>query len=150
MDTVGFTAAHTETVLDAPPERVWAVLADLPGWNGWNPTLFAVGGPAQAGTDVRMKLRLGRLTVPMRQEIRMVDPPRELAWRSRQAWPAAFDVVRRFVLEPMDGGRTRLIQTETATGFLARPIVAVIGGMVTRGYDDLGRALARRLTEEGR
>ncbi|MFP5318413.1 MAG: SRPBCC family protein [Acidimicrobiia bacterium] len=146
---------RTEAVIDAPPERVWAVLADLPGWNIWNPTLFDVRRPASAsddhwqavpGMEVRMNLRLWKLKVPMRQQVRVVDPPRELVWRSKQMLPAsAFDVIRTFRLEAVDGGRTRLVQYEEGSGFLAKAIFAVIGKGVTDGYDNMVKALAERV-----
>ena len=135
---------RAETVIDATPEEVWDVLIDVGRWDTWNPTLFGADGEVRVGNDVRMKLRLGKATVPMCQQIRVIDPPRELTWRSKQAVPAAFDVVRSFRLEPLEGGGTRLVQTETATGFLARPILAIIGKLITRGYEELGQALVRR------
>jgi len=146
---------RTEAVLDAPPERVWAVLADLPGWNIWNPTLFDVRRPAGAtddhwqpvpGMEVRMNLRLWKLKVPMRQQIRVVDGPRELVWRSKQVLPAsAFDVIRTFRLEPFEGGRTRLVQFEEGSGLLATVIFRLIGRGVTDGYDAMVKAMAGRL-----
>ncbi len=146
---------RTEAVLDAPPERVWEVLADLPGWNIWNPTLFDVRRPVGAaddhwrpapGMEVRMSLRLWKLKVPMRQQIRVVDAPRELVWRSKQMLPAAaFDVVRTFRLEPVEGGKTRLLQFEQGSGFLAEAIFRLIGKGVTDGYDAMVKALARRI-----
>jgi hypothetical protein len=152
---VSAPGVRTEAVVDAPPERVWEVLADLPGWNVWNPTLFDVRRPAAAtddrwapapGMEVRMNLRLWRLKVPMRQQIRVVDAPRELVWRSKQMLPAAaFDVIRTFRLEPAEGGGTRLLQFEEGSGFLAKAIFALIGKGVRDGYDNMARALAGRL-----
>jgi hypothetical protein len=136
-----------ETVIDAPPERVWKVLADFAGWDQWNPTLFRASGPPVAGTEVRMKLRLGRLTVPMRQQIREVDPPRKLVWRSRQAIPAALDVVRTFRIEPLDGERSLLAQSEVTTGWLARLEVFLFRKPILKGYEDIGRALAERVAQ---
>lgn len=136
---------RTETVIGAPPAAVWAVLADFAAWDEWNPTLHRAAGPPVVGTEVRMRLRLGRLEVPMRQQILVVDPPRLLVWRSRQAVPAALDVVRRFALEPLDGDRTRLVQSETTTGFLGGVEVRLLGRTIVRGYDELGRAIARRV-----
>ena len=141
---------RSETVVDAPPEQVWEVLSHLVAWDAWNPTLFAVrpGSSLEPGREVRMKLRLGGLVVPMRQQIRVVDPPRELQWRSKQMVPApALDVVRSFLLEPLEGGRTRFVQTEAMSGFLAKATSRLIGELVVRGYDDLGRALAARVRE---
>lgn len=137
---------RAERVIDAPVEQVWAVLGDLPGWNSWNPTLFDVQGPAVVGSTVKMKLRLGPFKVPMRQEIRVYDPPRELAWRSKQTLPAKlFDVLRTFRLEPMDDGRTRLVHLEEGTGVLAGLIFALIGSGVRKGYGEMSRTLAERL-----
>lgn len=153
-DELALHAVHVEAVIDAPPERVWAVLVDLPGWNVWNPTLLDVRRPAAAsddnwqpapGMEVRMNLRLRRVKVPMRQEIRVVDAPRELTWRTRQAVPAAFDVLRTFRLEPLEGGRTRIVQYEIATGFLAKAIFAATRKNVVAGYENLARALADRV-----
>lgn len=135
---------RTETVVDAPPERVWEVLTDFGRWDEWNPTLFRASGPPTVGTEVRMKLRLGPISVPMRQQILSLDPPRELVWRSRQPIQSALDVIRRFQIEPLEGGRSRLVQSETTDGYLARLEVKLLGNAITRGYENLGQALAKR------
>ena len=140
---------YTAMVIDAPPDRVWAVLTDFASWDEWNPTLKRTSGPPVVGTEVRMTLRLGPMNVPMRQQIRVVDPPRSLVWRSKQFVPArALDVVRKFVLEPVDGGRTSLVQSETTTGFLAWVEVMLLGRSIIRGYNNLARALAARVGAE--
>ena len=138
-----------ETVIDAPPERVWAVLADFSAWDQWNPTLLHPNGPPVVGTEVKMKLQLGPVKVPMRQQIREVAPARKLVWRSKQPVPArALDVERHFVIEPVDDGqRSRLIQTETTTGWLARLEVALLGKPITKGYENMARALAERVAQ---
>jgi hypothetical protein len=141
---------RSETVLDAPPEQVWKMLSDLAAWDTWNPTLFGVrpGSSLEPGREVRMKLRLGPVVMPMRQQVQVVDPPRELRWRSKQLVPApALDVIRSFQLEPLEGGRTRLVQTEAMSGFLAKRTARLMGKLIVKGYDDLGRALATRVGE---
>jgi hypothetical protein len=140
---------RVETVIDAPPERVWDVLADFAHWDQWNPTLLHPSGPPVAGTEVRMRLQLGPVKVPMRQQIREVAPPRRLVWRSRQPVPQALDVERHFEIEPVDDGqRSRLVQSETTTGWLAGLEVAVLGRTITRGYENMARALAQRVAED--
>ena len=138
-----------ETVIDAPPERVWAVLADFTTWDQWNPTLLHPNGPPVPGTEVKMKLQLGPVKVPMRQQIREVAPPRKLVWRSKQPIQRALDVERHFVIEPVDDGqRSRLIQTESTTGWLARLEVALLGKPIVKGYENMARALAERVAQE--
>lgn len=44
--------------ISATPERVWAVLADVPGWPRWTPTASAaevLRGPFGEGATVRLK-----------------------------------------------------------------------------------------------
>jgi hypothetical protein len=136
---------RVETVIEAPPERVWGVLADFAQWDHWNPTLLHPNGPPVPGTEVRMKLQLGRVKVPMRQQIREVAPPHRLVWRSRQPVPQALDVERHFDIEPVDGQRSRLVQSEITTGWLAGIEVALLGGAIKRGYENMARALAERV-----
>lgn len=133
------------TIIDAPPDRVFAVLADLVGWNEWNPTLFDVDGRAVVGRAVRMTLQLGPLHVPMHQVITAVEPPGLLTWDSQQMVPAVlFDVHRTFRLEPVDAG-TRLLQREEGLGLLAPLAFGLIGGLVRQGYAAMSTALARRV-----
>jgi hypothetical protein len=135
-----------ESVIDAPPERVWDVFADFASWDRWNPTLSKCSGPPVPGTEVRMKLRLGPLSIPMRQEIRDVDPPRRLVWRSRQMVPPTFlDVIRRFEIEPLEGNRSRFVQSEGTTGYLAALEVRLLGKGIIQGYENLARELAKQV-----
>jgi uncharacterized protein YndB with AHSA1/START domain len=41
----------TSATADVPPERVWAILTDVPSWAAWNPGIAAVelDGPVVAG-----------------------------------------------------------------------------------------------------
>jgi hypothetical protein len=142
-------AVRTETIIEAPPERVWEILVDVGRWHEWNPTFFDVReGTLAPGHELRMNLQLGPLKVPMRQQVRTVDPPRELVWRSKQLVPAAaFDVIRSFRLEPAGEGRTRLVQSEHLFGYLAPLMARLIGKLVAKGYENLGRALGERVAD---
>lgn len=143
---MGVPELRTETIIDAAPEQVWEILVDMARWDEWNPTLFKVKGEPIVGEEVRMKLRLGRFRVPMRQRILVVDRPRELVWNSLQPLPGALDVIRRFQLEVVgSGAQTRLVQSEATAGYLARIEVMLLGRAIVEGYEQLARALARRV-----
>ena len=140
---------HVETVVDATPEQVWEALADFGGWDAWNPTLFHASGPPAVGSQVRMTLRLGPFKVPMRQQILAINAPHELVWRSLQPVQSALDVVRRFNIEALEGGRSRLLQSETTNGFLGAIEVRLLGKAITKGYRNLGQALGQRVAAGG-
>jgi uncharacterized protein YndB with AHSA1/START domain len=53
---------RTEIDIEAPPDQVWAQLADLDAYAGWNPFITKAEGAAEAGRrlSLRMKPQGGR------------------------------------------------------------------------------------------
>lgn len=132
---------YHEREIAAAPQDVWDVLVDVRAWGDWNPTLTAANGPLVVGTTVRMRLRMGPVTVPMRQQIRAVDPPHHLAWRSINGVPGFMDVDREFLLDEVEGG-TRLIQREAASGPGTPLLMPLLRDRILAGYEELADALA--------
>lgn len=137
-----------EVIVDAPTARVWEVLVDVAAWPEWNPTLVRCDAPLVAGTDVTMRLQLGPLKLPMRQQILEVDPPRLLRWKTRQV-PGLFEVERTFELKPLAGDRTHLAQYETGATPLAGKVVPLLERPIEDGYVNLAAALAARVAALG-
>lgn len=100
---------------DAPPEKVFALLADGAGWSRWAGPMVVrswwerEGSPEPGGVGAIRRLGLGRLG--SREEIVEYDAPRHLAY----VWLTKFPVrdYRADVrLEP-DGGGTRIVWSGT-------------------------------------
>jgi uncharacterized protein YndB with AHSA1/START domain len=105
-------------VAPAPPERTWALLADVAGWPGWNPSCLeaAVDGPLAPGTRLALRLQddKGR-SFYTRPRLSAVDPGRELAWEARGLGLRA---TTRTTLAPEPDG-TRITIEATSSGPLA-------------------------------
>jgi demethylmenaquinone methyltransferase / 2-methoxy-6-polyprenyl-1,4-benzoquinol methylase len=72
---------EAEVEIEAPAERVWAVLTDFGAYPQWNPFMAEVHGEARVGATLRARLaapRAPRLHVRLR--VTKVDPPHELRW----------------------------------------------------------------------
>ena len=140
-------AVHLERVSEiaASQQEVWAVLTDLGGWKSWNPILLEPRGDLVVGSVVRMKLKLGRVSMPMKQKIIEVTAPSVLRWESRFGPTWMFLVTRTFRIEPAGEGKVRLEQSEVGTGLLARLIFVFTGPPTVRGYTAQAEALAARL-----
>ena len=53
---VAFTLTSAVEI-EAPPEKVWAVLTDLDSWAAWNPFIFHAEGEPAPGSTLTLKMR---------------------------------------------------------------------------------------------
>ncbi|MGK5547596.1 SRPBCC family protein [Streptomyces sp. URMC 127] len=134
------------TVVDiaAAPGHVWRILTDLAGYEEWNPFIREASGEVSPGRRLRLRVFPGRRR-PMtyRPKVKAAVPAEELRWRGRTLMPGLFTGEHRFVLTDLDGGGTRVVQSERFTGvlvpFLRRSIAATVAD-----FDALNRALKKR------
>jgi hypothetical protein len=135
----------TAVDIDAPPERVWGVLVDLPAYREWNPFIVEAKGKVAVGETLSLRMALpGRKPMTITPNLLVVDRERELRWKGRLVIPGLFDGEHAFILTPLEDGRTRLDHRERFTGALlpiARPLVY---DDTVRSFRALNAALATR------
>jgi uncharacterized protein YndB with AHSA1/START domain len=104
------SARHGEvrTHIDASPEAVWALLADVERMSEWSPECYRVRWldgarqPATLGARFKGRNKSGLLRWSMTCEVKVADPGRELAWSTIRG---GRDIVMwRYRLEPSNGG----------------------------------------------
>jgi hypothetical protein len=87
----------------APTDRIWEVIADLPGWSQWNPVETAVEGAIAYGGQIALTEAmegLGERRVVAR--IGEWQPYAQLVWsENRGLW---FRSVRYFEIEELEPG----------------------------------------------
>jgi hypothetical protein len=106
--------ADGELRIDADPETVFDVISGIGRWPSWNPDVKSVSveGPVQPGTVFRWKAGPSSLT----STLRVVDPPREIAWTGTTMGIRAVHVFR---FQASDGG-TMARSAESWEGLIAR------------------------------
>jgi hypothetical protein len=105
---------ETSTTIDAPPERVWAVLADTGSWSDWDSGVVGVEGDATEGGKVKIRSELNpKRAYPVK--VTELQPNRRMAWRGGVAL-GLFTGVRTYTLRPDGEGRTRFNMREEFTG----------------------------------
>lgn len=132
----------TEIDVNAPPDAVWAVLADFSAYPAWNHFLPAVHGQAACGAFLWIRTRPERglpLLFPAR--VTAVEPPRRLCWRG--GLPGLFLGEHTFQLHELSADRTRLVQSENFTGVLAPVMLATLNRDVDKGYARMNADLKR-------
>lgn len=93
--------------VQAPPEKVWELVSDLPRIAEWSPQVvksFVRGGTVREGAQMFNLNHKGLLVWPTRADVVRWEPGREVAWKVREngaTWS--------FTLEPTATG-TRVVQ----------------------------------------
>jgi hypothetical protein len=131
-------ASHA--LIQASPERVWAILTDAARYPEWNPTVTNVDGRIAAGERiaVHVKINPGR-AFPV--TVATFEPPRRMVWRGGMPL-GLFVGERTFTLAPQAGGRVEFNMRETYTGLLA-PLIGRSIPDLQPAFDEFAAALKR-------
>jgi uncharacterized protein YndB with AHSA1/START domain len=115
--------------IDAPPEKVWALVSDLSKMPQWSPQcrVMKALGPLRQGTRTVNLNRRNRMFWPTTCTITEVIPQKKLAFRVNQN-----NAVWTYELEPTAGG-TRVVESRHAengvTAFSNMSVNAMLGGV---------------------
>lgn len=134
---------EVERVVGATPHQVFEVLAD-----GWSYASWVVGAAHMRAVDAgwpavgtRLHHRVGPwpLTIDDQTTVRAMQPDRLLELDA-EAWPIGSARVR-MILEPVEGGRTRVRMQEWATSPVASRLPKVVQAavLVPRNRESLAR-----------
>jgi hypothetical protein len=126
--------------IDAPAERVWHALTDFRRYPEWNPFMPRVAGEPARRAELDVLVRPdGVEALRLRPRIVTFRPPKELRWTARL--PGIFAGEQRFVVEPLDASRSRLIHEKRFRGLAVPFVRRVLDGPVKRSFDATGLAL---------
>lgn len=137
--------------IDAPPERVWALMRDVERWHEWTPSITSItrldDGPLRPGSRVR--IRQPKLPAAV-WEVTRLDEQRGFDWISRG--PGA-RVTARHDLVPVDGGSRVTLSLRydgPLGGLIGWTARTLIERYVAWEADGLKRASEARVVAAGR
>jgi hypothetical protein len=135
VDRTAPAVGEGEIDIDAPPETVWAVIADLSAWPTWNPDVrsMALEGAVEPGSTFRWKSGSTSLV----STLHVVDAPHEIAWTGVTMGIHAIHVFR---FELLDGG-TRAWSAESFRGLIPSVLRSYSHKVLQRGIDSMLRSL---------
>lgn len=137
---------RTEAFIPAPPDRVWAMLADFDAYASWNPLNLKASGKAVLGARIPMVFRNPAkegATISQTVTITACEPGRVLEWTGKV--PLLFKGRHFFHLSPAGPG-TRLEHGEDQSGLIPWTFSnALIDERFVPAYEAVNLALAARL-----
>lgn len=136
--------------IEASSTRVWEVLTATGQYGEWNPFIRRFGGSLTVGALIEVELQLaGRKSSRVRPRIVDLKPGQSFEWFGHIGVPGVFDARHRFVVEPIDPGRSRLTQSETVSGVLVPVFRSMLTGPTPEAFAAMNDALAKRVLADG-
>ena len=141
-------AVSAASEIEAPPDRVWEILVDLPGYPAWNPFTSRVDSTLEPGAPVRMQVRMGpRRTIDQTEYVSRHEEGTRICWGFQGALLSA---ERCQVVEPLGDARSRYSTVDVIHGPLAPIVRLVFAKPMQEGFDGVASALKRRAEEAAR
>jgi hypothetical protein len=134
----------THVHIQATPERVWRVLAELAAYPEWNPFIVRAEGALGPGRRLTLTMQpVGGRAMTIRPRLAEVAVNRALRWRGMLGVPGLMDAEHTFLLQPQAGG-TRLVHRETFRGVLVPFVAASLDRKTLPAFMAMNEALKRR------
>ncbi len=123
--------------INAPVEKVWALLTDAAGYTTWNPTIVSLEGNIAVGERISLVSTVN----PKRAfKLNVVEmSPQKMVWSDGMPL-GLFKGERTFTVTPATGGGTEFSMREVYSGFLAPLITKTIPDM-TDSFEEFATGL---------
>lgn len=134
---------HSELGVGAPAPIVWQVLADLPGWERWNPVMRAKG---RLAPGERLSVTVdppGGTQMRIDPTVIQLEEGRQLRWLSHVLFRGILDIEQGFRVVAEDVGRCRLEQFAVFRGLLADAVLWRNRKPIETGFQAMNRSLKR-------
>jgi len=140
----GHKTVHTELVIPASPDKVWAVLMDTPGYAEWNPVLVPAAEELREGAKIQYRMiQPDGKQSPVESTVREIVEDKKLYQFGGMRGILTFH--HTYSLEEVPGG-TRVTQHEEYYGIWVNFWDA---SWVEPAYETVNLALSERVGSQG-
>ncbi len=131
--------------VQAPPEAIWAVIADIEGWSFWNPIYPKAQGTLRIGSPLTLELALeGRKPEVIKPVILDWVPNEQIHWRLT-IMGGLVRTTRYFEIEKLSDTGCIFSNGELFDGLLGPTAVRSLQRPIRRGFAAMGEAVKARV-----
>lgn len=134
----------TETIINAPIEKVWSIFIDFDSYAEWNPFIKAIEGEMNVGNTLKVVLALGEKNSIFKPKLLRNEPNKEFRWKGSLGPGGLFDGEHYFLFEQLPDGTTKFIHGEKFSGLLVWPIMKMVGKDTHIGFNGMNKAIKER------
>ena len=133
-------------VIDAPPERVWAVMSDVERWHEWTASITSVELVDAEALAVGVRARVKQPRLPQAVwQVTSFDPGHSFEWETRNPGMRMVGIHR---VDPLAGGGSRATLAVHSSGPIAALLTPFMAGTGKR-YVRMEAAGLKQRSEEG-
>ena len=134
----------TEILINAPIEKIWAVLTNVTYYPSWNPFITNIDGDTAANKKIKVTVKpAGQKPMTFKAHV-ITKTNYEFVWLGGLAIPGIFNGRHQLCLEAVAPNVVKLIHNEVFSGVLSGLIFAWIGKSTKEGFNNMNQALKQR------
>ncbi len=109
----------TEILINASPEKVWAIFSDFNNYPNWNPFIKSLTGEVKVGSKIAVKIEpYNSKPMTFKPKVLLFETNKEFRWLGRLFFAGLFDGRHQFELIDNGNGTTTFKQSEVFKGIL--------------------------------
>ncbi len=108
-----------EILINAQPEKVWAILTDFKSYPNWNPFIKSIKGDVKVGNKITARIEPPEAKgMTFKPKVLCYETNKELRWLGHLLFAGLFDGEHKFELIDNGDGTTTFRQSEKFNGLL--------------------------------
>lgn len=137
------TAIRAEAEIEAPIEKVWRVLADIPNYGAWNPFTPRIDTNLALGTPVvlHVAMKKGKPLLVQTEIMSRYEEGKLMAWGDVMGAAPLLKFERIQELTVLSATRTRYFTEDAFSGLLVPIVMGLYGKDIQRGFSETAEAL---------
>ncbi len=132
----------TEILINAAPEKIWAVLTDFDNYPNWNPFIKSITGDIAVGNRITARLEPPEAKgMTFKPKILTYEINKEFRWLGHLLFPGLFDGEHKFELIDNGNGTATFRQSEKFKGILVPLFKKMLDINTTNGFNLMNKRL---------
>jgi hypothetical protein len=133
---------RTEILINASPEKIWAILTAFDKYPEWNPFIKYIKNTVKTGSQIEIRIEPpGASGMVFKPTILALEANKELRWLGHLLFKGLFDGEHSFKIVDNKNGTSTFIQRENFKGILVPLLKKQLNTNTKRGFEMMNEKL---------
>ena len=133
---------RTEIIINATPDKVWAILTDFKNYPNWNPFVTSLTGDVKVGNKIVVRIEPPEASVnKFKPTVTALETNKIFSWLGVFLFRGVFEGEHKFELTDNKNGTTTFVQSENFIGILVPLFKKTLDNNTRRGYEAMNNKL---------